>query len=79
MSNLLSTQCGKTKNLLSPKIYSHPKFFSSNQLFSNFVDKIVAFTKFLPKMSDEVEKREIHCYAIFFRQINLQFDSLDEI
>ena len=37
-----------------------------------YFDKIVAFTKFLPKMSDEVEKREIHCYAIFFRQINLQ-------
>ena len=34
------------------KIYSHRKIFSSNQLFSNFVSKIVTFTKFLSKKSE---------------------------
>ena len=32
------------------KIYCHWKFFSSNQLFSNFFSKKVIFTKVLPKM-----------------------------
>jgi len=33
-------------------LYSHPKFFSSNQLFSNFISKNVVLTKFLPKKSE---------------------------
>ena len=39
---------------MPPALWKNEKnhFFSSNQLFSNFVDKIVTFTKFLPKMSD---------------------------
>ena len=31
------------------EIYSHRKNISSNQLFSDFISKCVAFTKFLPK------------------------------
>ena len=36
----VTTQCGKTRNSLSPKI------FSSNQLFSNLFSKTATFTKF---------------------------------
>ena len=41
-------QCGKMKNLVSPKN------ISSNQLFSNFYSKKVSFTKFLPKNFREI-------------------------
>ena len=43
---LFPSQCGKTRNSLSPKN------ISSNQLFSNFLSKNVAFTKFLPKIRE---------------------------
>ena len=42
--NCQNAQCGKIKNLLSPKI------ISSNQHFSNFISaNKIAFTKFLRK------------------------------
>ena len=41
----LGSQCSVVKW----KIHSHQKKISSNQLFSNFFSKNVAFTKFLPK------------------------------
>ena len=44
--NFHSVQCGKMKNLVSPKN------ISSNQLFSNLFSKNVAFTKFLSKKCD---------------------------
>ena len=43
LSLAASSQCGKMRNSLSLK------FFSSNQLFSNFFSKTIAFTKFLRK------------------------------
>ena len=49
------SQCGKMKNILSPKN------ISSNQLFSNFFGKNVAFTKFLPKKSESKFLKLPHC------------------
>ena len=49
------TQCGKTKNLVSPKN------ISSNQLFSNFFSKNATFTKFLPKMCETKSQQFPHC------------------
>ena len=43
------TQCGKTRNYLHS---SHWKKISSNQLFSDFFSKTIAFTKFLRKKSE---------------------------
>ena len=48
-------QCGKMKNLVSPKN------ISSNQLFSNFYSKNVTFTKFLPKMCETKSQQFPHC------------------
>ena len=42
----VTAQCGKMKNLVSPKN------ISSNQLFSIFYSKNITFTKFLPKMRE---------------------------
>ena len=39
-------------SVVKSKIYSHQKNISSNHLFSDFFSKIVAFTNFLPKMSE---------------------------
>ena len=39
--------------------FSHSNFFSSNQLFSNFFSKTVAFTKFLPIKATKVLKNAI--------------------
>ena len=50
-----STQCGKMKNLLPPKN------ISSNQLFSKFFSKNVAFTKFLPKKCESKFPFLPHC------------------
>ena len=54
------------------KIYCHQKNISSNQLFSNFFSKNVAFTKFLPKMSEsEIPWFRNKCldFTEFLRQI----------
>ena len=50
-----TAQCGKMKNLLSPKN------ISSNQLFSNFFSKNGAFTKFLPKKRESKFPELSHC------------------
>ena len=52
------SQCGKMKNLVSPKN------ISSNQLFSIFYSKNITFTKFLPKMRE----REI-TVTLFWQKI----------
>ena len=48
-------QCGKTKNLVSPKN------ISSNQLFSKFFSRNVTFTKFLPKMCETKSQQFPNC------------------
>ena len=46
------------------KIYSHNNFFSSNQLFSDFFSKTVAFTKFLPKKCEREFLQFPHCECV---------------
>ena len=43
------------------EILSHWKFFSSNQLFSNFFSKTIAFTKFLRKKCEREFLQFPHC------------------
>ena len=45
------------------KIYSHQKNISSNQLFSKFFSKNVAFTKFVPKKCESKFSFLPHCTA----------------
>ena len=51
------------------KIYSHQKFFPSNQLFSDLFSKFFVFTKFLPKKPESKFPKFPHCecgnYRIF--------------
>ena len=55
------TQCGKTRNSLSLKK------LSSNQLFSNFFSKTIAFTKFLRKKCEREFLQFPHCVKVNFR------------
>ena len=48
-------------NVEKMKIYSNQIFFSSNQLFSNFFSKNVAFSKFLPKIRESKFPKLPHC------------------
>ena len=69
ISAFSTAQCGKTKNSVSPKI------FSSNLLFSDFFGKNVTFTKFLPKMCETKSQcgktwNSLPCN--FFRQISFR-------
>ena len=54
-------QCGKMKNLVSPKN------ISSNQLFSNFF-KNVTFTNFLPKMCETKSQQFPLCDVLTLAQ-----------
>ena len=63
------TQCGKTSNSLSLKKNS------SNQLFSNFFSKTIAFTKFLRKKCGREFLQFPHCTALtkkYFAKSSLQ-------
>ena len=51
----VTAQCGKMKNLVSPKN------ISSNQLFSDFFSKNVTFKKFLAKMCETRLQQFPHC------------------
>ena len=59
--NTCETQCGKTRNSLSLKK------LSSNQLFSNFFSKTIAFTKFLRKKCEREFLQFPHCVKVNFR------------
>ena len=52
------TQCGKRKNLVSPKNISW------NQLFSNFYSKNVTFKTFLPKICETKSQQFPHCAEV---------------
>ena len=61
------------------EIYCQRKKNSSNQLFSNFFSKTIAFTKFLRKKCEREFLQFPHCVAPtanFFRQIDLQIQIL---
>ena len=57
--------CGKTRKSFSLKV------FSSNQLFSNFFSKAIAFTKFLRKKCEREFLEFLHCAVLKLRNFSL--------
>ena len=53
------------------EILCHWNFFSSNQLFSNFFRKNIAFTKFLSKMCERISETTLCIITDFFREIEI--------
>ena len=66
-SNFHIVQCGKTRNSLSLKK------ISSNQLFSKFFGKTIAFTRFLLKKCEREFLQFPHCDTVLSRFFHIKF------
>ena len=62
----------RTHSVEKWKIYSHRNFLSSNQLSSNFISKIIVFTKFLSKKCESKFPQFPQCGTFSFLNSNLR-------